>query len=156
MVSYHAIKFFDHTTSQIDHGHRIISSPNTYPYVSWSSDDYSIDEILETLSNIYLALTRDFLNHHLIISYKIFSLLIRNDWFLIDYSQYWCTLHHIQNIPYISQRVMLVKDFLLMILFELSEKSSSIVIEQYADTHISQIQILLDLIIYDFIELSLC
>ena len=53
MVSYHAIQSFDHTTSQTDHGHENISSPNIYLYVSRSDDDDSIDELVEIFSTIH-------------------------------------------------------------------------------------------------------
>ena len=52
MASYHTIQSFNHT-SLISYEHRIMSSPNTYPYVSRPNDDNSDDEILEILSNFH-------------------------------------------------------------------------------------------------------
>ena len=47
MISYRIIQSFDHTTSQKDHGYENISNPNTYPYVSRSDDDDSINELVK-------------------------------------------------------------------------------------------------------------
>ena len=58
MMSYHAIQSFDHTISQIDYGHEIMTSPNTYPYISRYNDDDSVDGLLETLFNIHPVLAK--------------------------------------------------------------------------------------------------
>ena len=51
MISYRAIQSFDHIISQTDHGYENISSPNTYPYVSRSDDDDSIDDPVKFFSS---------------------------------------------------------------------------------------------------------
>ena len=84
-----------------------MSSLNTYPYVSRSKNDDSVDDALEILSNYYPTLAKDFLSHHPMRSHRIFFLLIRSDRFLIDHSQPSYTLHHTQNISYKPQKVML-------------------------------------------------
>ena len=53
MISYCTIQSFDHATCQIDHGYGIMSSLNIYPCVTWFDDDDSVDELIETLSNIH-------------------------------------------------------------------------------------------------------
>ena len=55
MANYHAIQSFNHATSQIDHRHGIMSSPNIYPYISRSDDDDLIDEPVEIFSTIHLC-----------------------------------------------------------------------------------------------------
>ena len=79
MVSYRAIQSFDHTISQTDYKHGIMSSINTYLYVSRSNDDDSIDKSLETLSNVHPALIRDSRSHYPVRSHRMFSPLIRSD-----------------------------------------------------------------------------
>ena len=53
MVSYHAIQSFNHTTSRKRYGYENMSNPNTYPYVSQSDDDDSIDESVEIIFTVY-------------------------------------------------------------------------------------------------------
>ena len=53
IANYHVIQSFDHTTFQTDHGHEIMSSSNTYPYIFQFGDDDSVDKLIENLSNIH-------------------------------------------------------------------------------------------------------
>ena len=53
MMSYHVIQSFDHTTSRKDHGYENMSNLNTYPYISRSDDDDSIDEPVEIISIVH-------------------------------------------------------------------------------------------------------
>ena len=55
MISYRAIQSFDHTLSRKDHGYENMSNSNTYPYISQSDDDDSIDELVETFFTIHLC-----------------------------------------------------------------------------------------------------
>ena len=79
MASYHAIQSFDHIISQMSYGHEIMSSSNTYLYVSRSEGDDFVDDMLEIFFNYHLALAKDFLNHQLMRSHRIFSLLIMSN-----------------------------------------------------------------------------
>ena len=53
MVSYRTIQSFDHITSETGHEYEIMSSPNTYPYVSQSDNDNSIDEPVKIFSTVH-------------------------------------------------------------------------------------------------------
>ena len=53
MVSYHAIQSFNHTTSQTAYGHKNMSSPNTYLYVSQFNYDDSVDESVKFFSTVH-------------------------------------------------------------------------------------------------------
>ena len=53
MMSYRIIQSFDHTTSQTGHGHKIMSSLNTYQYVSRSNNDDLIDKSVEIFSTVH-------------------------------------------------------------------------------------------------------
>ena len=53
MMSYRAVQSFDHTISQKGHGHGNMLSPNTYPYISRSDDNDSIDELVKIFSIVH-------------------------------------------------------------------------------------------------------
>ena len=56
-----------------------------YIHIDYSSiNDDSNDEILETLSNFYFALIKDFLSHLEIITHRMISPLTRSDRLLVD------------------------------------------------------------------------
>ena len=110
MASYRAIQSFDHIISQMSYGYEIMSSSNTYLYVSRSEGDDFVDDMLEIFFNYHLALAKDFQNHRPMRSHRMFALLFRSDWSLIDHSQPLCILHHIQNIPCKDQRTKLGRE----------------------------------------------
>ena len=106
-MSYRAIQSFDHTTSRKGHGHENMSNPNTYPYISQSDNDDSIDKSVEIFSTIHPCPGQRSLSNHSMRPYRMFSSLTRSDRFFVDHSQPPCILHQIQNIPHISQNGML-------------------------------------------------
>ena len=106
-MSYCTIQFFDHTTFQTDYGYVNMSSLITYPYVSQSDNDDSIDEPIKFFLLFTPTLVKDSQSHHPMRLHRMFSPPKKSDRFLIDYSQPLCILHHTQNIPHTSQSGML-------------------------------------------------
>ena len=63
----------------MSYGHKNMSKSITYFYVSRSEGDDLVDNTLKFFSNYQPALAKDFQNHHLMRSHKMFTPLIRSN-----------------------------------------------------------------------------